>query len=162
MKTRLFISLLSASAILLGASISFAQHDNAKDAQQAAAKYIGRPNEMAKAPEKYRSKTNPMNSDPTAPVAGKILFKEHCATCHGKDADGTRRGPSMMRDRVQTATPGAIFWVVTNGIVCHGMPVWSKLPEPERWQIVSYIKSLGSSTVAPDPSRPQASIVAPR
>jgi hypothetical protein len=22
------------------------------------------------------------------------------------------------------------------------MPVWSKLPEPERWQIVSYLKSL--------------------
>jgi len=24
------------------------------------------------------------------------------------------------------------------------MPVWSKLPEPERWQLVSYIKSLGT------------------
>jgi hypothetical protein len=22
------------------------------------------------------------------------------------------------------------------------MPVWSKLPEPQRWQLVSYIKSL--------------------
>jgi len=23
------------------------------------------------------------------------------------------------------------------------MPVWSKLPEPQRWQLVTYIKSLG-------------------
>jgi hypothetical protein len=30
------------------------------------------------------------------------------------------------------------------------MPVWSKLPEPERWQLVSYVKSL-----APDPKPPQ-------
>ena len=160
MKTRSFLSVLGVSAVLLGTCLGFAQN-NTSAAQQATAKYSGRPNEMAKAPEKYRSKPNPMDSDPTAPAAGKILFKEHCATCHGKDADGTRRGPSMMRDRVQTATPGAIFWVVTNGIVCHGMPVWSKLPEPERWQIVSYIKSLGSST-GPDTSRPQASVMAPR
>jgi mono/diheme cytochrome c family protein len=49
MKTRLFVSLLSASAVLVGASISFAQN-NTSAAQQATAKYSGRPNEMAKAP----------------------------------------------------------------------------------------------------------------
>jgi hypothetical protein len=31
--------------------------------------------------------------------------------------------------------------VLTNGVVRHGMPVWSKLPEPQRRQIVSYLKS---------------------
>jgi mono/diheme cytochrome c family protein len=25
------------------------------------------------------------------------------------------------------------------------MPVWSKLPEPQRWQIVTYVKSLAAS-----------------
>jgi hypothetical protein len=24
-----------------------------------------------------------------------------------------------------------------------GMPVWSRLPEPQRWQLVRYLKSLG-------------------
>jgi len=23
------------------------------------------------------------------------------------------------------------------------MPVWSKLPEPQRWQLVTYVQSLG-------------------
>jgi mono/diheme cytochrome c family protein len=32
---------------------------------------------------------------------------------------------------------------MTNGAVRSGMPVWSKLPEPQRWQIVTYVKSLG-------------------
>jgi hypothetical protein len=25
------------------------------------------------------------------------------------------------------------------------MPVWSRLPEPQRWQLVSYIKSLSAT-----------------
>jgi mono/diheme cytochrome c family protein len=35
--------------------------------------------------------------------------------------------------------------LLTNGVVRKGMPVWSRLPEPQRWQLVSYIKSLGAS-----------------
>jgi mono/diheme cytochrome c family protein len=44
--------------------------------------------------------------------------------------------------------PGAIFWILTNGVVRKKMPVWSKLPEPQRWQLVSYIKSLGIAEAA--------------
>jgi hypothetical protein len=55
---------------------------------------------------------------------------------------GGRKAPSLMVDEVQQATPGALFWLLTNGVVRRGMPVWSKLPEPQRWQLVSYIKSL--------------------
>jgi hypothetical protein len=29
------------------------------------------------------------------------------------------------------------------------MPVWSKLPEPQRWQIVSYLKSLTPAGKSP-------------
>jgi len=43
---------------------------------------------------------------------------------------------------VQQATPGTLFWLLTNGVVRRGMPVWSKLPEPERWQIVAFLQSL--------------------
>jgi hypothetical protein len=43
---------------------------------------------------------------------------------------------------VRIATPGTIFWILTNGVVRRGMPVWSRLPEQQRWQIVSYLKSL--------------------
>ena len=67
-------------------------------------------------------------------------------------AEGGERAPSLLREEVQQATPGALFWVLTNGVVWHGMPVWSKLPEPRRWQLVAYIKSLGVSTSSAPPS----------
>jgi hypothetical protein len=44
---------------------------------------------------------------------------------------------------VQNATPGTLFWLLTGGVVRKGMPVWSKLPEAQRWQLVRYLKSLG-------------------
>ena len=100
--------------------------------------------ELAKAPEKARAKRNPVEKDPEAVFAGGNLFGQHCSECHGDAAEGTRKGPSLREAPVQTAPPGAIFWLLTNGVVRRGMPVWSKLPEPQRWQLVSYIKSLGS------------------
>ena len=100
-------------------------------------------NQMVKAPEKWKARTNPLEHDPDAVTAGKKLFGQHCSECHGQTAEGTRRAPTMRSSDVQEAAPGAVFWVITNGVVWHGMPVWSKLPEPQRWQLVSYIKSLG-------------------
>ena len=101
--------------------------------------------ELEKAPEKSRAKPNPLANDPQGPRAGRILFEEHCEECHGKDAAGTKKAPSLRAPEVQDAAPGAIFWVLSNGVVRKGMPVWSKLPEPQRWQLVSYIKSLGKN-----------------
>lgn len=100
--------------------------------------------ELGKAPEKDRAKRNPMAADPDAIAAGANLFDQHCAECHGDTGEGSRKGPSLLKDPVQTATPGALFWLLTNGVVRRGMPVWSKLPEPQRWQLVTYIKSLGT------------------
>ncbi|HME58119.1 MAG TPA: cytochrome c [Terracidiphilus sp.] len=74
--------------------------------------------------------------------AGAHLFDLHCAECHGQMAEGGKKAPSLLAPAVQQATPGTIFWLLTNGVVRRGMPVWSKLPEPQRWQLVSYIKSL--------------------
>jgi mono/diheme cytochrome c family protein len=106
--------------------------------------------ELAKAPEKARAKHNPLASDPDAIAAGANLFDQHCAECHGDAGEGTRKGPSLLKEPVQNATPGALFWLLTNGVVRRGMPVWSKLPEPQRWQLIAYIKSLGG----PVPSVP--------
>lgn len=107
--------------------------------------------ELTNAPKKAIARRNPMEKDPDAVAAGANLFDQHCAECHGELAEGTRKGPSLRVDQVQQATPGTLFWLLTNGVVRRGMPVWSKLPEPERWQIVSYLKSLSPATTAPKP-----------
>lgn len=99
--------------------------------------------ELAKAPKKAVARRNPLASDPEAVAAGGKLFSLHCAECHGDMAEGGRKAPSLLADEVQQSAPGTLFWILTNGVVRRGMPVWSKLPEAQRWQIVSYLKSLG-------------------
>src|SRR5215467_47217 len=96
--------------------------------------------EITKAPETARAKRNPLDKDPDAVAAGRLLFEQRCAECHGDKAEGGKKGPSLRASEIQGADPGAIFWILTNGVVRKGMPVWSKLPEPQRWQLVSFIK----------------------
>jgi len=98
--------------------------------------------ELAKVPARARNRHNPLEGDSDAVAAGGKLFEHHCAECHGHTAEGDRRAPSLRTREVQLATPGTLFWLLTNGVVRWGMPVWSKLPEPERWQIVTFLKSL--------------------
>ncbi len=101
--------------------------------------------ELTKVPGKARARRNPLERDGDAVMAGGKLYGMHCAECHGATGEGgksAKKGPSLRAPEVQQATPGALFWVLSNGVVRHGMPVWSKLPEPQRWQLVSYVKSL--------------------
>ena len=105
--------------------------------------------ELGKAPEKARNRANPLENDPEAAAAGRLLFADHCAECHGDNAEGGRKAPSLRAPEVQNATPGSIFWLLTNGAVRKGMPVWSRLPEPQRWQLVRYLKSLAMAEVSP-------------
>ena len=135
---------LSASAVLLISSLVLAepQKDSAGKFQGDAQVYA----ELSRAPEKARAKRNPLEKDADAVAAGRNLFEQHCAECHGEIAEGGKKAPSLRANEVQSATPGALFWLLTNGVVRRGMPVWSKLPEPQRWQLVSYLKSLGPAS----------------
>lgn len=107
--------------------------------------------EIGKAPEKARAKRNPLENDPDAVAAGRVLFEQRCSECHGDNAEGGKKAPSLRAPEIQDAEPGAIFWILTNGVVRKGMPVWSKLPEPQRWQLVSFIKSLGPASRKTEP-----------
>jgi mono/diheme cytochrome c family protein len=111
--------------------------------------------ELQKAPEKARNRANPLQNDPDAVAAGAILFEQRCAECHGDAGRGGQKGPSLRAVEVQNATPGAIFWILTNGVVRKGMPVWSKLPEPQRWQLVRYVKSFGEAAPAMESAAPK-------
>lgn len=99
---------------------------------------------LAEAPQSARARTNPFEGRPQEVIAGSKLFVQHCAECHGPKADGTMHGPSLLGAEVRQAPPGALFWILSNGVVRRGMPDWSKLPEPQRWQIVTFLKSLNA------------------
>jgi mono/diheme cytochrome c family protein len=93
-------------------------------------------------PEKAAVRQNPLQTDPQAAAAGKKLFRQHCAECHGEAGEGGRRGPNLQDFLARGATPGQIFWILSNGVVRRGMPSWSKLPEAQRWQITAFLAGL--------------------
>lgn len=99
-------------------------------------------------PEADRKRVNPVAGHPDAIAAGARVFEDHCAKCHGDDALGRGKRPSLRSDRVQHATDGEIFWLLRNGNLPKGMPTWAALPEPMRWQIIAYVKSLGATAPA--------------
>jgi mono/diheme cytochrome c family protein len=99
---------------------------------------------LKKVPADYHSRTNPYAGQADAIAGGGKLFADHCAKCHGADALGTEKKPSLRSERVQKeATEGDIFWLLKNGNLAKGMPTWSSIPEPSRWEIVAYVRSLG-------------------
>jgi mono/diheme cytochrome c family protein len=94
-------------------------------------------------PDGDRKRVNPFAGQTDAVAAGGRIFDDHCAKCHGEDALGNRKHPSLRSERVQHATDGEIFWLLRNGNLPKGMPTWAALPEPMRWQVITYVKSLG-------------------
>jgi mono/diheme cytochrome c family protein len=101
---------------------------------------------LEKVPAKQRARANPYAGNPAAIAGGHRLFEEHCATCHGADLEGTPGKPSLRTPVVEQATDGELFWLLKNGDLRDGMPSWSSLPEPERWEIVAFLKTAGTGS----------------
>jgi mono/diheme cytochrome c family protein len=95
---------------------------------------------LAGAPVSARARVNPYEGKPEAVRAGRKLFERYCEECHGAGAN--RKAPALDSGKIEMAPPGDVFWIMTNGDLRAGMPSWSRLPEAQRWQIVSYIKTL--------------------
>lgn len=89
-----------------------------------------------------RARVNPYAGQADAIAAGKNLFENNCAKCHGANAEGRHGRPALRSERLRTVTDGEIAWLLKNGEPFHGMPSWSGLPEQERWQIVAFLRSL--------------------
>lgn len=92
---------------------------------------------------KDHARSNPLAGNPEAVHAGALLYRDHCQQCHQADGTGDgKKKPSLKTERVRTATDGDLEWFLRQGDLAHGMPSWSSLPEAQRWQIVTYLRSL--------------------
>jgi mono/diheme cytochrome c family protein len=95
-------------------------------------------------PQADRERANPYAGQPEAAAAGANLFQNNCARCHGADAGGKGSRPSLKSDRIQHATDGELAWILKNGEPFKGMPSWAGLPEQQRWQVITYLRSLNT------------------
>ncbi len=97
---------------------------------------------LHQAPPAATQQSNPYDGQQDAQRAGAKLYQRECAACHGADARGVGKALPLASPEVRATSPGALFWVLRNGSIWRGMPSFSHLPEEQRWQIVTYLKSL--------------------
>jgi glucose/arabinose dehydrogenase len=100
------------------------------------------------APASVRATKNPYEGDAAAAQTGKRLYARNCLSCHGKLGKGTGNVPSLVGGKLDSVTPGEVFWFITQGDKDNGMPSWAQLPVKQRWEIVTYVKSMGAAPAA--------------
>src|SRR5882724_13006267 len=52
-------------------------------------------------PERDRARTSPYHDQADAVAAGRRIFLDRCLHCHGENAEGTKKRPSLKSERVQ-------------------------------------------------------------
>jgi glucose/arabinose dehydrogenase/mono/diheme cytochrome c family protein len=106
------------------------------------------------APASAKKEKNPYAGHPSAAAEGAKFYAATCGSCHGPNGRGIANIPSLARGPVQSASDGEIFWFIGKGDINNGMPAWEQLPAQERWQLVTYIKSLPASNAPQATSDP--------
>ena len=94
------------------------------------------------APVESAQLKNPLAGQATATATGEKLYVTYCASCHGASGQGSGEIPALNEAPTQTVPEGEVFWFITTGTVKNGMPAWGVLSEQQRWQIVSYLRTL--------------------
>jgi cytochrome c peroxidase len=88
--------------------------------------------------------------------AGGEVYSARCARCHGAEGAGAAprpAGPSpagppssplyLTRTAMRTRSDGEIYTAIVAGATSRGMPAFADLAETARWQLVSFVRSLG-------------------
>lgn len=105
----------------------------------------------------YSSIANPYVGDEHL-RAGKALFRDHCAGCHGAEGRG-ESGPSLRAGVYrQGDSDWALYRTISRGIPGTSMVGWD-LGFRRTWQLVAFVRSLarddpGTETAAVGPTRP--------
>ncbi len=94
------------------------------------------------APASMKGQKNPFEGE--HPDSARAAYHLRCAQCHGESGEGSGNIPSLATGKAQSASDGELFWYITKGDVNNGMPAWASLPERQRWEIINYLRVLGS------------------
>ena len=107
------------------------------------------PGKLPNVPASASRLRNPYAGRLSAAKAGAALYGSNCSMCHGEDARGSGAALNLRTMTTHAAADGSLFWFITNGDPEKGMPPFQKLSDQERWQIVTYIKSLSIAKTPP-------------
>jgi mono/diheme cytochrome c family protein len=109
---------------------------------------FAQPASFRNAPASASAAANPYAGSAAASAAGKKLYAQDCAQCHGNNLQGMGPAPALDTAGVRKAKPGELFWFISTGKLTSGMPSWSNLPKQQRWQIVTFLQSRSNERTA--------------
>jgi putative heme-binding domain-containing protein len=75
---------------------------------------------------------------------GGVLFKTHCAPCHGDKGDGGRGANIAVKRLPRAPDDAALASIISNGIPGTQMPA-TRMTDDERTQLVQYVRILGQN-----------------
>ena len=86
--------------------------------------------------------------------AGRAIYRERCVACHGDRGRGDGAAgvtldprPADLVLHVPEHTDGELYYMVSVGMPESAMPEWrSVLSEPQRWELVHYLRVLASGS----------------
>jgi mono/diheme cytochrome c family protein len=119
-----------------------------------ASKAGGSEEEDKPVPAEYTGKTNPFSGKADAADAGKQVYTDNCASCHGDGGKGDGPAgaaldpkPANLVQALSEDQDDRIFWVINEGGAPAGfsasMVSWKgTLSEDEIWQVVTYLRTL--------------------
>jgi len=163
MKRTIFLAL---ALVLLLAACNSTEPESSEDAASSPGMGMGMQGGMmarhsAAIPEEYAGISNPVPADEASLERGAELYATHCASCHGDGGmgdgpAGTALDPAAapVAHTSQMLGDDYLFWRISEGGTMapfnSAMPPWSAtLGEQERWDVINYIRALGSGAAAP-------------
>jgi len=94
---------------------------------------------------------NPVEKSAAAIESGRQLYATNCVVCHGAEGKGDGAAAAALKPKpadfsstkIQADSDGTIFWKLSKGRA--PMPAFNPaLSDTQRWELVHYIRSLGS------------------
>jgi len=101
------------------------------------------------APKAASEVKNPIPADAKSIAAGKTVYTQQCAACHGTTGKGDgpaaialKTKPGDLSDpKMWQQTDGALFWKISEGR--ESMPAYKKLlTDEQRWNVVNHTRTL--------------------
>jgi len=109
-------------------------------------------------PIEYAGMTNPIPSESDSLERGASLYATNCASCHGDGgmgdgpaASALDPAPAPVAHSSQMMADDYLFWRISEGGTSLGssMPAWKTLDEEARWDIINYMRALGTGDAKP-------------